>query len=166
MDFLEKLDYLMDKNSLNKSTLSKACDIPYTTIDGWYKKGYEGLKLTTLRKLASFFGTSLDFWANDNPQLITIPSDGHLFVGEKEEVELLRDYRILNALTKTYVKGIVKGFAISERIANRKGETLSFPTVDNPVEEITKSLDELGPEYQQAVLELAEQLVAEQEHNK
>lgn len=66
MDFLEKLNYLMEKNHLNKSTLSKACNIPYTTIDGWYKKGYEGLKLTTLRKLAEYFGTSLDFWAIDN----------------------------------------------------------------------------------------------------
>lgn len=64
MDFLEKLNYLMEKNHLNKSTLSKACNIPYTTIDGWYKKGYEGLKLTTLRKLAEYFGTSLDYWAS------------------------------------------------------------------------------------------------------
>lgn len=73
MDFLEKLNYLMDKNHLNKSTLSKACNIPYTTIDGWYKKGYEGLKLTTLRKLAEYFGTSLDYWAsesNDSPDQI------------------------------------------------------------------------------------------------
>ena len=66
MDFLEKLDYLMEKNHLNKSTLSKVCNIPYTTIDGWYKKGYEGLKLTTLRKLAEYFGTSLDYWASEN----------------------------------------------------------------------------------------------------
>lgn len=66
MDFLEKLNYLMKKNHLNKSTLSKACNIPYTTIDGWYKKGYEGLKLTTLRKLAEYFGTSLDYWASEN----------------------------------------------------------------------------------------------------
>lgn len=69
MDFLEKLNYLMDKNHLNKSTLSKACNIPYTTIDGWYKKGYEGLKLTTLRKLAEFFGTSLDYWASEDNEL-------------------------------------------------------------------------------------------------
>lgn len=66
MDFLEKLNYLMEKNHLNKSTLSKACNIPYTTIDGWYKKGYEGLKLTTLRKLAEYFGTSLDYWASES----------------------------------------------------------------------------------------------------
>lgn len=66
MDFLEKLDYLMEENHLNKNTLSKACNIPYTTIDGWYKKGYEGLKLTSLKKLSSFFGVPLDFWANDD----------------------------------------------------------------------------------------------------
>lgn len=65
MDFLQKLDYLMKKNNLNKSSLSKACDIPYTTIDGWYKKGYEGLKLPTVRKLADYFNTSLDYWADD-----------------------------------------------------------------------------------------------------
>lgn len=66
MDFLEKLDYLMEENHLNKNTLSKACNIPYTTIDGWYKKGYEGLKLTSLKKLSGFFGVPLDFWANDD----------------------------------------------------------------------------------------------------
>ena len=66
MDFLEKLDYLMEENHLNKNTLSKACNIPYTTIDGWYKKGYEGLKLTSLKKLSGFFAVPLDFWANDD----------------------------------------------------------------------------------------------------
>ena len=74
MDFLDKLNFLMEKNHLNKSTLSKACNIPYTTIDGWYKKGYEGLKLTTLRKLAEYFGTSLDYWvpeSNDSPHQIS-----------------------------------------------------------------------------------------------
>lgn len=75
MNFLEKLDYLMEKNHLNKSKLSKACDIPYTTIDGWYKKGYEGVKLTTLRKLAEFFGTSLDYWVSEDPDDPVIRSE-------------------------------------------------------------------------------------------
>lgn len=70
MNFLEKLDALMYKNGLNKSTLAKACDIPYTTIDGWYKKGYEGLKLTTLRKLSAYFDTSLDYWSSGDRVLL------------------------------------------------------------------------------------------------
>lgn len=72
MDFLEKLNYLMEQNHLNKNTLSKSCNIPYTTIDGWYKKGYEGLKLTTLKKLANFFETPLDFWASEDDDLMVL----------------------------------------------------------------------------------------------
>ena len=55
----------MNGHNLNKNSLSKACDIPYTTNDNWYKRGYEGLKLPTLKKLADFFGTTLDYWSND-----------------------------------------------------------------------------------------------------
>ena len=66
MNFLTKLDNLLTENNLNKHTFSKQSDIPYTTIDGWYKKGYDSMKLSTLKKLAKFFNTSLDFWADDN----------------------------------------------------------------------------------------------------
>ena len=66
MTFTEKLDMLMEVNHLNKNSLSKACGIPYTTIDGWYKKGVSDLKLSTLKKLTSFFGLSLDYWLDDD----------------------------------------------------------------------------------------------------
>lgn len=69
MNFLEKLDYMMEKNHLNRSTLAKVSGIPYTTIDGWYKRGYDGVRLASLRRLAEYFGTTLDFWAweDDGP---------------------------------------------------------------------------------------------------
>ena len=66
MDFLEKLTLLMQRDGYNKSTLSKACGIPYTTIDNWFKRGYDGLQLSTLRKLNDFFHTTLEFWARDD----------------------------------------------------------------------------------------------------
>lgn len=66
MNFLEKLDKLMEQKDLNKHSLSEYCGIPYTTIDGWYKKGYDNIRITTLKKLSDFFGTSLDFWAFDD----------------------------------------------------------------------------------------------------
>ena len=66
MNFLEKLDYLMEKNSLNKRKLSILSGIPYTTIDGFYKKGYENTKLSTARKLASALNVSLDYLIDDN----------------------------------------------------------------------------------------------------
>lgn len=85
MEFLEKLDYLMLQQGLNKSTLSKSCDIPYTTIDNWYKRGYDGLKLTTLRKLSDYFGISLDDWTRDD-----IQSD---ICYSPKEKEIIKSYR-------------------------------------------------------------------------
>lgn len=161
MNFLEKLNYLMEKNHLNKSTLSKACNIPYTTIDGWYKKGYEGLKLTTLKKLSEYFGTSLDYWADDNLIEPIPPKINNFTLTQKDEIELLTDYRTLNDSSKIYVRGVARGFSISERTANARGKTLVFPKSINPIKEVEKRFNELDSEHQQATLEFIEQLLAE-----
>ena len=84
MTFLEKLEKLMNEHNLNKSTLSKSCGIPYTTIDGWYKKGFEDMRLSTLKKLAAYFNTTLDFWAYDN-------DDNDLSKLSKEKQEFITD---------------------------------------------------------------------------
>ena len=55
MSFLTKLDKLMKDKNINKSQLSKDSGVPYTTIDGFYKKGTENIKLSTLKKLSSYF---------------------------------------------------------------------------------------------------------------
>lgn len=96
MNFLQKLDFLMEKYGLNKRTLSQMSGIPYTTIDGWYKKGYEGLKLTTLRKLNEYFNTALDFWILDD---VTDPNHGKTsgFEIAYAEMELIKKYRSLDA---------------------------------------------------------------------
>lgn len=107
MDFLEKLNYLMEKNHLNKSTLSKACDIPYTTVDGWYKRGYEGLKLPTLKKLSNYFGISLDYWADD--ELIEpIPKKIDNLILTKKELSIIEGYRNLNPKAQHIVELIIE----------------------------------------------------------
>lgn len=106
MNFLEKLDFLMEKYELNKRTLSQKSDIPYTTIDAWYKKGYEGLKLTTLRKLNDYFNTTLDFWVLDE---VTDPNYGKTtgFKVEFEEMQHIKKYRQLDAKGQQHVTSIL-----------------------------------------------------------
>ena len=113
MDFLEKLNYLMEKNHLNKSTLSKACNIPYTTIDGWYKKGYEGLKLTTLRKLAEFFGTSLDYWASEDNELTAEKSEILKKIQKMPDdvKQLAEQYSLLSDSDRELVKKMINSLA-------------------------------------------------------
>lgn len=133
MTFLEKLDFLMDKCGLNKRTLSLKSNIPYTTIDGWYKKGYEGLKLTTLRKLVDFFDTTLDYWIKDE---ITDPNYGKTnnFKISYEEMKYIEKYRSLDSYGQETVSYIL------EREADRVSKTRT-----NELNETHKSLSQYQP---------------------
>lgn len=115
MDFLEKLNFLMNKHHLNKSTLSKACDIPYTTIDGWYKRGYEGLKLPTLKKLSNYFEISLDYWADDN-LIEPIPKSIDNFALTKKELNLINAYRNLNPKVQSIIEQIIDYETITKEL--------------------------------------------------
>lgn len=66
LTFLEKLDYLMKKEHLNKRNVSQGSGIPYSTIDGFYKQGYKNIKLSTFRKLCDYFGVTMDSMARDD----------------------------------------------------------------------------------------------------
>lgn len=107
MDFLEKLDYMMARYGLNKRTLSAKSDIPYTTIVNWYKRGYDGLKLATLRKLSDYFNTFLDFWVLDE---VTDPNYGkaNSFSLEFEETQHIVKYRSLDSHGKEAVDSILE----------------------------------------------------------
>ena len=66
MDFLSKLELLMAEKKLTRGGLAKQTGIPYTTIVGFYDKGYDNIKLSTLKRLAHFFNVSVDYLCNDN----------------------------------------------------------------------------------------------------
>lgn len=106
MTFLEKLDALMKRRGLNKRMLSIQAGIPYTTIDNWYKRGYEGLKLSTAGKLAEFFNTTTDFFLREN---LTDPNYGKTlgFHVEYAEMNMLRNYRTLDTFGKRAVEAVL-----------------------------------------------------------
>lgn len=94
MGLTEKLDLLMKEKNINKAELARESGVPYTTIDGFYKKGSENAKLSTLKKLCTYFGCTLDYLADDKVQ-----SDSHTlaahFDGEEyteEELEEIRQF--------------------------------------------------------------------------
>ena len=92
-NFLDKLDYLLDRSKLTKGALSRESGIPYTTIDGWYKKGYEGLKLTTLRKLSQYLGVGIGYWVDDEnlePQRFIAPHS-ILALPTPEKLDLIKE---------------------------------------------------------------------------
>ena len=61
MDFLDRLRDLMEKHGDNNSTLAKNSGIPYTTIDGLFKRGWEKAQITTIQKICQHYGVLLDY---------------------------------------------------------------------------------------------------------
>lgn len=95
MGLLDKLTQLMTAQGLNKHTLAQRSGIPYTTIDGLYKKGYENVKLSTLKKLCSCLNVSLDYLAKDDEDS-TMPHFTQVADLSNSEQEVLKLYRSLN----------------------------------------------------------------------
>ena len=66
MSVVERLKEYMESHGYNKADIARMSSIPYTTIDGLFKKGDENIKLSTLKKLAKLIGCSLDELADDD----------------------------------------------------------------------------------------------------
>ncbi len=65
MNMIEKIQLMMTERGLTKADVAKGSDIPYTTIDGLFKKGFENTRFPTLRKLALFFDVSMEYLIMD-----------------------------------------------------------------------------------------------------
>lgn len=84
MSFTDKLDALMAEKGINKSILSKESGIPYTTIAGFYTKGTDNVKLSTLKKLSTYFDCSIDFLADEEvPSTMASHLDGKDFTEDQ-----------------------------------------------------------------------------------
>ena len=68
MTLLEKLDALKAKTGDSNASLARNSGIPYTTIDGLYKKGYSNMKLSTLQALCDYFNVPIDYLAKDDDE--------------------------------------------------------------------------------------------------
>lgn len=106
MNILEKIDFLMKRNGIkNRAELSELSGIPYSTITGFYAKGYDRMKLSTLRTLADCLGVTIDYLGRDE---ITDPNYG-LTAPEApalspDEHQLVEDYRTLNEQGQEYIR--------------------------------------------------------------
>lgn len=111
MNFLEKLDFEMDSIGINKNKLSQLSGVPYTTIDGFYKKGYENAKISTIRKIAKTLGVSLDYLIEDNSsnEIAKPPSL------EDGDEEILKLYHRLDSEDRLIIKGEMHGLLLQKK---------------------------------------------------
>ena len=91
MTLLQKLTDLMGKNGDTVASLSRKTGLPYTTIDGLFKKGFAGARITTIQAISRAYNVSLDYMIRDE---ITDPNYGlDAPASTPEETRLLRAWR-------------------------------------------------------------------------
>jgi len=104
MEMTKKLELMMISKDLDKAALSRNTGIPYTTIDGFWKKGTDNTKRSTLLKLAKYFHCTLDYLADDAIEINNINMDVRLNIREQR---LIKKYRALDERGKDVVDAIV-----------------------------------------------------------
>jgi len=119
---LRQLDKIMIEHGLNKSTLSKNSDIPYTTIVNFYEKGTDNVKLSTLRKLSKYFEVPLDYWDDESDINIQNAESNKKKLSTDEEC-LLDSYRKLNDFGKQVARLNLEGMSRQHDYAILKSDT-------------------------------------------
>ena len=105
MSVSEKLQKFMDENGYSKADVSRLSGIPYTTIDGLFKKGDDNTKLSTLKKLAKLIGCSLDELADDN---LSSPETARLAAMLRKRPGLVRVARLGKNLSDDNLNQVVE----------------------------------------------------------
>lgn len=91
MTFLEKLDFMISNEKLNRRTFSQKSGIPYTTISNWYQRGYDNLTLAAFRKICDYFNVTMDSMAYDDRE-IEYKSDISPAALSREEQDLIWNF--------------------------------------------------------------------------
>lgn len=103
MSLTDKLNEFLKEKNITKSQLSKESGVPYTTIDGFYKKGTDNVKLSTLKKLADYFKCSLDYLVDDKIE-ISNSEEENKETNQNEDAISIEEHKLLknfNKLNKT-----------------------------------------------------------------
>lgn len=127
MDFLNKLDWLMKRDGLNRSTLAQKSGVPYTTIVGLFERGADNARLSTLDKLCKCFNVPLDYLAYDEyekPEDFT-PNGNTVAVycQNQSEVELITHFRSLNREGRQLILKTAEAYAGNPAMQKEDGSS-------------------------------------------
>ena len=137
MDFLDRLRMLSRRKGLeNNMQLSKASGVPYTTLDNFYRNGYENVKLSTLKKLSVCLDCTIEYLVNgdstsDTPSAEAMALAQRIDTLDKHAIDVIR--AVIRVEEKrieeqTIARGYLKGFEkevpiVGEIVADGSVET-------------------------------------------
>ena len=104
MDFLDRLKMQMDKDGDNNSSLAKKSGIPYTTIDGLFKRGWEKAQISTIQRICEYYHLPLDYMVYGEETL------------SADAIRVAANYDMLSEYGKQLIECILKEDSLYEVI--------------------------------------------------
>lgn len=101
MDFLKRLELLMNAREINKKVLAEQAKIPVSTVYSWWAKGYEGITLPTIIKLCDYFHCSMDWLCCGEECEASAPALS------PDELQLISAYRAADVAIQISVKKLL-----------------------------------------------------------
>ena len=70
MTFTNKLDLLRTRNNIRSiRQLAACCNLPNTTLQSFYDKGYDNMRISNLKAICDYFNVTLDSMAYDDREI-------------------------------------------------------------------------------------------------
>lgn len=92
MQFLANLDFLLKSHNMKRADLARAIHVAPSTINSWFARDTDKIKITALSSIADYFGVSLEWLINgDNDNRYTFNTDDFT----KEELELIANFALM-----------------------------------------------------------------------
>lgn len=88
MDFLENLDFLLKAHNMKRADLARAIHVAPSTINSWYARGTDKIKLQVLIDISNYFNVSLEYLINGNESAEKVVNDNYT----DEEIKLINDF--------------------------------------------------------------------------
>ncbi|MBR2159993.1 MAG: helix-turn-helix transcriptional regulator [Clostridia bacterium] len=88
MVFLENLDFLLKAHNMKRADLARAIHVAPSTINSWYARGTDKIKLQVLIDISNYFNVSLEYLINGNKCSEKIIKDDYT----DEEIKLINDF--------------------------------------------------------------------------
>lgn len=107
MTLIEKIEYLLKENDINKRQLSVQAKIPYNTIRNFWIQGVDKMQLPTFRKLCDYFNVTMDSMAFDDRQIEYKSASGVTNLSRSER-NLVDKYHHLNANSQRFIDGVME----------------------------------------------------------
>jgi transcriptional regulator with XRE-family HTH domain len=88
MEFLDNLDFLLKAHNMKRADLARAIHVAPSTINSWYARGTDKIKLQVLIDISNYFNVSLEYLINGNESAEKVVNDNYT----DEEIKLINDF--------------------------------------------------------------------------